>query len=152
MGDRICGEAIPAHVLRLMSPEDRPKGPAGMLPEDCAAATLAGEERELQKQVRQFLNLKDIAFINSDPRKKSPLPEGWPDFTLAYRGVPIGLEMKTIAGKLSADQSRAHAKLSANGWVILTPRSLQEVQRLFREIDARLDPPAEIPPRKMDKK
>ena len=56
--------------------------------------------------------------------KRSPLPGGWPDFTLAYQGIPIAIECKTVAGALRPEQQQCLAKMEQNGWTILIARDL----------------------------
>lgn len=95
-------------------------------------------EMVIQGDIAAYLRLHEIEFIRPDMRKKSPLPPGWPDLTFAYRGVPIAMEVKTTAGKLSPDQVTMHPKLATNGWRVIVVRSVSDVQALFRSIDSEL--------------
>jgi hypothetical protein len=103
---------------------------------EAVAAADAKAENELQSEVAQYLRLHNIVLIRPDMRKRSPLPPGWPDVTFAYRGVPIGAECKTPTGKLRPEQDDMLKAMSANGWRVLIVRSVADLQRLFREIDA----------------
>lgn len=130
---------LPENILRLMRESDRAKlGLAGQTKSESQERYLAGQEEKLQHDIRSYLNLHGIEFINPSMRRKSALPVGWPDFSFAYRGAPIGLEAKTDAGRCTGEQLEMHAKLRANGWWILVARSLADVQELFREIDRSL--------------
>ena len=132
---------LPENILRRMSAKDRAEyaesvGPAAaMTAAEATAAAQAGEERQLQEQIAQWLNLKDVAFINPRMDKRSPLPGGWPDFTLAYQGIPIAIECKTVAGALRPEQQQCLAKMEQNGWTILIARDLAAVARLFQAIE-----------------
>jgi hypothetical protein len=99
----------------------------------------AGEEEELQKQVRQYLNLHDLPFINPSMKRRSALPKGWPDFTFGYRGYAIAVECKTEVGRLSSDQQIMRQQLVSKGWRYILAQSLADVQQVFREIDEQKD-------------
>ena len=128
---------IPSNVAKLMAPADRANlGKAAWTPQECAEKATGEAEKKLQADIRQYLHLHSIIFINPDMRKKSPLPVGWPDFTFAYNGVPVGVECK-VAGKQPKDwQSETHARMMKDGWRILIAYSVVDVQNLMREIDA----------------
>lgn len=108
---------------------------APVAPEVIAKAETEAE-MVIQGDIAAYLRLHEIEFIRPDMRKKSPLPPGWPDLTFAYRGVPIAMEVKTTAGKLSPDQVTMHPKLATNGWRVIVVRSVADVQVLFRSIDS----------------
>ncbi len=99
-------------------------------------------ERELQSDIANYLALHEIEFIRPPMNKRSALPSGWPDFTLAYQGVPLALEAKTPSGILSADQCSRHEALRRNGWRVFVVYGVPNVQTIFREIDAEKNPPA----------
>lgn len=129
---------LPENILRLMTPADRRKYGAGFLTADEAIEKAkAGEEHRLQQEVRQYLNLHDIQFINPSMRKKSALPPGWPDFSFMYKAVGIVVECKTEAGRLTQEQKDMRIKLIKDGWTYVLAQSLADVQRVFREIDSR---------------
>lgn len=125
---------IPPNLLRLMSKADREScGQGNELPEEIAVKIEARAEKELQREIAQYLRLQGIQFINPPMNKRSMLPEGWPDFSLAYKGKPIALECKTATGKLSREQAAMHLLLMADGWTVKTVRSLDEVRNLLKE-------------------
>lgn len=124
----------------MIAPEVRATlGKAAITTAEAVAAAEDKAERELQGEIANYLRLHDIQFIRPDMRKRSPLPEGWPDFTFAYRGVPVALESKTPTGKLSAVQEQMHIKLKKDGWRVVVVRGLPEVQILLRFLDAQMN-------------
>lgn len=138
---------IPNHILERMSPEDRVRYGHVKAVEIAGGAVLAqtsketltkGEEeaeRTFQKQVVQYLNLLGVEHINPPMNRKSILPEGWPDFTLAYKGVPVALECKTATNRVRPEQNKRIEALRANGWRAEVVRSLDEVKEILRSID-----------------
>lgn len=143
----ISGTNLPPNILRCMDAAARkPLGKAGLLPSEVQAAAEAKAELDLQGDIAGYLRLHDIEYIKPDGRKKSPLPPGWPDFTFCYRGIAIGMEVKTATGRLSGDQMTQHARMAApgNGWRMVIVRSLPEVQALLRAIDAEVQPPVPL--------
>lgn len=138
---------LPEHILRLMSPEDRRRcGPAGLTAGEAAARAEERAETQLQEEIATYLRLREIEYIKTDPRKRSPLPGGWPDFTFAYRGVPCALEVKTPAGaKRDTDhereQRRRHDAMKRNGWLVLIVTGLDQVKHLLHSIDAEEEAP-----------
>jgi hypothetical protein len=133
---RITGGVIPANVLARMSPADRPKGVAGMLPDELRKKFTAGQEDKLQQAISQYLRVNNIEFINPAMNKRSQLPIGWPDFTFAYRGRAIAVEAKTVCGSLSMEQKTLHPKLTANGWLVVMAHSVADVQSAMRSVDS----------------
>jgi hypothetical protein len=128
-------------IAKLMTPTDR-KREGVVTASEAAAKAEAKAERELQSEIANYLRQHDLQFINPPMHKRSMLPKGWGDFTFVYRSVPIILEAKTCVGKLSSDQQKLHPKLRANGWRVMIARGVADVQAVFREIDAKLNPPA----------
>lgn len=130
---------LPDHILRKMSPADRKKlGAAGLTAGEATAKALAGEEIALQDQIGSLLRQRDVPYIQPNPKRKSPLPEGWPDFTFTYRGVPFVVEVKTAVGTLSAEQAKLHPQLARAGWRVRVVRGLGEFRALLEEVDAAL--------------
>lgn len=92
-------------------------------------------EKELQNLICQYLNQRDI-FYNWQPmNRRSQLRPGTPDFTFAYNGLPVAIEVKTETGQLSADQIRAMEKMKANRWRYYIVHSVTEVRQILRAID-----------------
>lgn len=127
---------LPEHILKLMSARDRAAlGKAGWTADECIAKVEHKLESELQGQIADLLRLRDVRYIRPPMRKKSPLPPGWPDFSFAYRGVPVVIECKVGRNQLDPDQVRMRDELVANGWRHYVARTLADVQAVLREID-----------------
>jgi len=134
-------KVLPEHCLKLIAKRDRePLGKAGRTMGEIYEAADKKAELDLQGEIAGYLRLHEIEYIKPDGRKKSPLPAGWPDFTFAYRGVPVGMEVKTEKGALSSDQTSRHMAMRANGWRMVIVRSIPDVQALLRAIDAEIQP------------
>jgi hypothetical protein len=133
---RIIGP-IPPHILEKMDPKDRPPGVAGMTPGEVHAKQVAQAEKALQDDVRRYLNLLRLPFINPPMNKKSTLPLGWLDFTVFLpRGVVVLWECKAVGGSLRPEQCAVRDELLILGhrWRLI--RSLGEAQTHMREIEA----------------
>jgi hypothetical protein len=130
---------LPDHILKRMSPEDRAKlpGAAGLTSDEAIAKADAKSEGELQGLIVQELNRREIEFIQPRFGKKSKMPIGWPDFTFAYQGVPIGLEAKGPRTPTTKEQLDCHERLrrAPNYWRVEVVKSLAEVVAVLREID-----------------
>jgi hypothetical protein len=89
-----------------MRPADRKSlGKAGMTGEEAMASYSAKSEKELQKQIAGILAIRGIRYLNPAMSKKSPLPIGWPDFTIFLPpGRTIFMECKIEGGKLTKEQ------------------------------------------------
>jgi hypothetical protein len=128
---------LPPNILRRMAKKDRPKGNAGLLPEEAEAKQDDREERAIQIDIETDLLRRGI--ISSRPRmdRKSTIRKGWPDLTLAYCGRFVGLEVKTATGKLSPDQRDCLAALrkKPSRAIAVVVRSLAEVIELLAILD-----------------
>ena len=60
---------------------------------------------------------------------------GIPDITAIYRGVYVGLEVKTKVGRLTKDQKVMHERMHRNGVKVVIVRSVDEVKMVLAEID-----------------
>ena len=121
-----------------MSPKDRALLPdkQGRTTSEIDHKILAGQERELQKQITGFLNILGLTIGYSNPTKKTTYTEGWPDFVFPYRNKFVCWECKTIVGKLSPEQVKIRIRLEREAvteYRII--RSLAEAQEHLREID-----------------
>ena len=133
---------IPQNIINCMSSKDRALLPAntGRTTTEINQKIMAGQERELQKQIIGFLNVSEICFGYSNPSKKTTYTEGWPDFVFPYRNKFVCWECKTIVGKLSPVQVKILMKIereSVTEYRVI--RSLLEAQSHLREIDAQID-------------
>jgi len=60
---------------------------------------------------------------------------GIPDITAIYRGVYVGLEVKTKVGRLTKDQKVMHDRMHKNGVKVVIVRSVDEVKMVLADID-----------------
>jgi hypothetical protein len=122
---------LPEHVLRCVSPEDRAKmGKAGLTAEEANEKGLARAERDLQKEIVQYLNLRNITVLWHRMDKKSHATIGCPDLLFCKDGVPWGIEVKTSAGRVRAEQYETMRKMTVDGWQCAVVRSFQEFHSL----------------------
>lgn len=133
---------LPNNVLEKMSPHDRKEYAlavghpnAGKTRSEIEQALALKAEKDLQAEIRQYLDLKEIVFINPAMFRKSQLPEGWPDFTFAFRGIPVLWECKSYSGKLRETQERIVTLLVGNGWRFRLIRSVEQARDHLREIE-----------------
>lgn len=116
-------------VLRCVSQEDRKKlGKAGLTREDCEKRAQVKNERDLQRLIVSYLNLKGLEVRRDRMDKRTTGNVGWPDLTFAAKGIPIAWETKFGAGKLSEEQELTIAKLKKNGWRCCVIRSLEQAK------------------------
>jgi len=140
---KLAPDNIPQHIVDKMTSEERKSRGLFSSAERLALSRKSSHqadtraERELQQDIAQYLRLRGIPFINPPMHKRSMLPDGWPDFTLAYRSVPIVIEVKNEAGVVSDEQSRMMDLLKAGGWVVRVVRSLPEVKELMDGLEDR---------------
>lgn len=128
----MSGHVLPERMLKLIGAKDRSKlGRAGMTADEAQQTYSDGQEDRLQKDIRQYLNLHGVEFINPSMRKRSALPPGWPDFTFSFHGVPCAVEAKAGRNKLDPDQIKMRDKMLANGWRWVEARSVADVRALF---------------------
>lgn len=120
---------IPENIRRLMPPETRKELNAPTIAE-AQAKTDAKLERELQKQIANYLRQRDIWFAWQRMDRKATGTKGQPDFLCVINGYPVALEVKTLRGKLSPDQEHCHAAMRASGWLVYVVRSVAEVKEL----------------------
>ena len=60
---------------------------------------------------------------------------GIPDITAIYRGVYVGLEVKTKTGRLTKDQKVMHELMHKRGVKVVIVRSVQEVMKVLADVD-----------------
>lgn len=137
---------LPQHIVERMSPEDRGTyakslgAPAlGLTKNEARDAARSRCEKELQRDVGRYLNMLEIEYICPPMHRRSVLPEGWPDFTLCYKGFPVALECKAWGEKPRPEQSRRMEAMRANGWLCHVVYSVADVQDQLRQLDARAE-------------
>lgn len=133
---------LPQRIVDLLSPDDRQEYAlhighpnAGRSSSEIEQKITGRAERELQNQVRQYLNQKGVSFICPAMFRKSELPLGWPDFTFAYQGIPVLWECESLKGELRESQERVVVQLIRNGWRFRLIRSLEQARIHLRKID-----------------
>lgn len=118
---------LPDHVLKLMSDRDRAElGKAGWLASECLEKAEQRSERASQKTFASWLGLRGIYFIQARSDKRSTIRVGHPDFTIFARGRVLFVEMKSPTGRLSEEQQRCIAELTAEGFPVVIARNALE--------------------------
>ena len=128
---------LPDNILKRMSPTDRKRlGKSGRTSEDCKRDQERVSEREIHRQIEQWLNSKGIVYRHDRMDRKTTGTVGWPDFTFAWEmyrhhGIKyaggVGVEVKVAGGKCSQEQLDCHARMECNGWLVFVVNSLQEM-------------------------
>jgi len=80
-----------------------------------------------------WLNELKIPRVYHRPDRKSGIQTGWPDFTVAYMGRVVFIEVKTPEGRLSKVQGNVLAFLLASGNPIEVCRSVEECKEAVRK-------------------
>lgn len=134
---------LPEHILNKMSPQDREAislaaghPNAGLTANEARDKARQRSEKEAQREISQFLRISGIEFVNPPMNKKSVLPEGWPDYTLARQGTPIALEVKVWGQKPKPEQNARHDAMRRNGWHVYVVSGAADVKDIFRRMDA----------------
>lgn len=129
---------LPDNILKRMDPTDRAAlGKAGVTTDEALAAAEAKHERELQKQLAQLLDLRDIVFATPRMDKRSTLKVGWPDFTFVIGGKPCAWEAKIRDNKLTSEQQELHTKMRLNGWTVQVIRNVNEAIEFLNHYGAK---------------
>lgn len=128
---------LPDNVLKRMSPADRKRlGKSGRTGDDCKRDQEHVSEREIHRQIEQWLNSKGIVYRHDRMDRKTTGTVGWPDFTFVWtEGTTvvnrmqwaIGVEVKVPGGKCSQEQLYCHALMGLNGWRVFVVHSLAEI-------------------------
>lgn len=134
---KITLSTAPNNILKCIAPQDR----KGVLTTDELTAKQEWEyEHELQRLIGQYLNQRDIYFVQSRMDKKTTTKKGVADFlfcvrhfssTNGYETKPFAIECKSATGKQTAEQKEAQSKMERNGWNYHVVRSLQELIELL---------------------
>lgn len=132
-------QVLPTAFLEKMSPKDRPKGVAGMLPGECRERWENGEEKGLQSLVANFLNLREIYFETDRMDRKTTGKKGRSDFRICYRGRWLSVECKAEGGSLSPEQVKTLEAVRKSGGVTIVAFGLPAVQEALRSIDREVD-------------
>ena len=127
---------LPEHFLSKLPPEERRKlGRVGLTSEEAQASYVARSERELQRDVAQWLNKREFYFTNPRPDKKTTLAKGAPDFIAAVDSKFVAIETKCIAtkGKLRPEQEDTMRRVTnkQSKGIYLVIHSIQELEQAF---------------------
>jgi hypothetical protein len=126
---------MPQNIVDCMDPKDRAalgrKSSA-----EARADAIAKNEKQIQKQIADFLRLLNVPFYHSRMDRKTTTQKGTPDFLVCRKGRFVAWEVKTPwCAVLRPEQAIERAKiLSEQGeWRLIT--SLAEAQAHLRELD-----------------
>lgn len=129
---------LPENILNKMSPDDRKKlGKAGATKAECDAKQLAKSEKEVHKQISQWLTLHDIYFCHSRMDRKTTNQRGQPDYMFAWKfdraalARPVAIEVKVGSNKLSDEQKDVMMQMETNGWFYFLVDSLPLLFKLL---------------------
>lgn len=137
-------EVLPDNILRCMSPEDRASHAkavghpnAGKTAEEIRQDAMKKDERTAQKEIAEYLRMRGLQFINPPMNRKSSLPEGWPDFTLAFRGNALAFEVKVWGAKPRPEQVNRHDKMRDDGWLVYVVNGVADVVAILQLLEAK---------------
>ena len=90
---------LPDNVLRCLSPDERHKlGKAGLTCDEAVGRAEVRNERKLQQQVAQFLDLKGVPYCWQRTDRKATGRPGTPDFIFCLKGRFCAIECKSARG------------------------------------------------------
>lgn len=116
---------IPRNLLEKMAPEDRKSlGKEGWTAAECHDKQSLKLERKLHAEFSGFLRRHEFELvIHTDPRKKSAIMPGFPDYTILREGKVLFIEFKVSTNTLSDIQKEVIAMLLKEGFTVLVLRS-----------------------------
>jgi hypothetical protein len=130
---------LPQRYIELMSVVDR--ATLGVKTKDeMAKAWKAKSERDLQRQLVQYLRLRGIEILWHATHKKSTATVGWPDIIFAVMSggfcTPCAWEVKFGAGTLSPEQNDVLQRMQArpNCWRVRVIRTFNDAVDELREM------------------
>lgn len=129
--------ALPDNLLRCMSAADR-RALGQQTAAEAQGKYLAGEEKRLQKDIAQLLNLKGAWYRTSRMDRRTTGRVGEPDFVGIYRGSGFAIECK-VRAPLTAAQARELEAIQKAGGFAIVARSVADALQLLREIDAAVE-------------
>ena len=93
------------------------------------------EESRLEKEVEVFMNKRKVWQLGRYQAQSSQF--GLPDRLYLYKGILLGLELKTMKGTPSDLQLRKIKSINENGGVGIIVRSVDDVETILHCIDAK---------------
>jgi hypothetical protein len=131
------GRVLPDHILTKMAPADRRElGKGGKTAAECRAEAVVRDEKDIQKQVGNYLRLLNLWHDQDGMHKRRTGTIGAPDFQFPYRGRYVAWEVKCAWSRsLRPEQQKAADAIEKQGgrWRLIT--SLADAQGHLREID-----------------
>lgn len=123
--------------LQALPPEERKKlGRAGITKAEAAAIYARGQEKELQRQVWNYLTLKGIYFESDRMDKRTSGKKGRADFRCCIDGLWLSLECKAESQTLSKEQALEAARLRKSGGKFAVVFSLQDAIEAITDLHA----------------
>lgn len=131
---------LPDNILRRMDKKDRVDlGKAGVTAEEANEKQQQRNEREVHRQIENWLRLKGIWFSHSRMDRKTTQALGTPDFIFSYiymgamiDKIPTAVEVKVGGNKLTPEQESVRMSMLANGWTYHIVSSLEQLKAITR--------------------
>ncbi len=118
---------LPEHVRKLLPKESKADlGKQALTMPEIDAKAAVQAEKELHRQLEQWLRLREIPFGTSRMDRKSSFTVGWPDYTLCIKGYAVFLELKTGSNDLDPEQVVIKDALERAGAIYGVCRSLAQ--------------------------
>jgi hypothetical protein len=137
----IRARVIPQWIVDLMIPEDREryalslgKPSMGWTSAQAVAKSVLKREKEIQRDIANFLKQEKKLFINPPMNKRSTLPSGWPDFTFSVNGRFVGVEVKIPGAVPDPHQLECHKELRLDGNLVFVVTSLEQFRAIFSSL------------------
>lgn len=93
-----------------------------------AAKADAMAEKELHKQIEQWLRMKGVrCIVHSRTDKKTTQAKGVPDFLFMMRGNAFAIEVKIGNNQLTKEQEAWLVDAAVDGWICRVVRSLDQL-------------------------
>lgn len=93
-------------------------------------------EKELQEQIRGYLEQNNTVVIRSRMDKKTGTPVGTPDLLFAVRGMAVAFEVKLPGRRTTPEQDKMMKRMSANGWSCFVVYSFDEAIEIYRKLSS----------------
>lgn len=125
---------LPENILKHMSKADRAKlGKAGVLASEATEKFSAKREKDVQRDICNWLRQRDIFYFWSRTDRKTTTIKGTPDFAFLWpvedgKGDPTAVEVKIGKNALSDEQQRVRWLMEKEGWNYLVVNSLTELR------------------------
>jgi hypothetical protein len=133
-------QVLPEHLLKCLSPEERLKlGKAGRTMAEAMEVHLVKSEKELQKQIFRYLNLRELPVLWQRMDKRTTGLPGTPDFAWCYRGRFLAAEVKFGNHCATEEQLRFLELIQKNQGACAIVHSLEEIKQMLIAVDDVID-------------